>query len=427
VPPALEPVTGRGAPAPTLRLAALLALAALSAAWWGAAAASGIGLAVVAAGAVDALVARRTPTVRRTVPGELVRGVRAPWSVAVERSGPGRTEVRQPQTADLRFEPAEGTAGIDGTVVALSRGRHELAPVVVRTIGPLGLARRDLRVGSPQAVVAHADLPAARRLAMAVRQGRFRDPGLRRGPLGLGTDFESIREYSPDDDVRRINWAATERVGRPMANRYREDTERDLWCLVDAGRLSASPVGDRTRLDAALDALAAVGAVADVVGDRIGAVVFDDEVRRTIPPRRAGAAALVRLLDEVEPSIVDSDHEGAFAQVAGRKRSLVVVFTDLLDGAAARPLLAAMPALVRRHAVLVVQVSDPDLVRAVTEVPSERRDLLVASVASELLAEQDAVRARLRSMGAVALEAPVDGLASACVAAYLRLKSLARI
>ena len=62
-------------------------------------------------------------------------------------------------------------------------------------------------------MLVYPDLPAARRLALAVRQGRFREQGrLTRGPLGLGTDFESIRDYAPDDDVRQINWRATDRA-----------------------------------------------------------------------------------------------------------------------------------------------------------------------------------------------------------------------
>src|SRR5699024_6654537 len=158
----------------------------------------------------------------------------------------------------------------------------------------------------------HADLPGARRIAAAVRQGRFRDPGRRRGPLGLGTDFETIRTYTPDDDIRRMNWLATERTGHPMVNQHREDTERDLWCLVDGGRLLAAPIGDRTRLDLAVDAVAAVAAVAEAVGDRIGAIVFDDEVRRVIAPRRAAAASLMRNLDDLEATMVDSDPLAAF-------------------------------------------------------------------------------------------------------------------
>ena len=327
----------------------------------------------------------------------------------------------------MRFHPAEADGDLVGTVVVDRRGRHTLGAVVTSSRGPLGLARWVHHHGGEAVVEAHADLPGARRIATAVRQGTFRDPGLRRGPLGLGTDFESIRDHTPDDDIRRVNWLATERAGRPMVNQYREDTERDLWCLVDTGRLLSSPVGDRTRLDVALDGLAAVAAVADVVGDRVGAVVFDDRVRRVSRPRRASAAGLVRSLDDLQPGVVDSDYDAAFARVAAAKRSLVVVFTDLLDGAAAQPLLAAVPVLVRRHAVIVVGTVDPDLVAAVTVAPVDPVDRHRAVVAADLLAERDEVRTRLSAAGAVVVDAPVDRLPSACVAAYLRLKAVARI
>ena len=65
--------------------------------------------------------------------------------------------------------------------------------------------------------------------------------GLARGPLGLGTDFESVRDYTPDDDIRQLNWRATARVGRPMSNQYRLERDRDVVCLVDCGRLMAAP------------------------------------------------------------------------------------------------------------------------------------------------------------------------------------------
>ena len=61
-----------------------------------------------------------------------------------------------------------------------------------------------------------------------------------------------------------------------------------MVCVVDSGRLMAAPVGDRTRFDIALDAVVAVVAVADVVGDRAGAVAFSNNVRRRLAPRRAG-------------------------------------------------------------------------------------------------------------------------------------------
>ena len=414
-------------PSPSGRTVALLFAVAAAALWLPTPVVVALAVVVAAAAVGEAWTLRRPPAVHRDVVAELVRGVAVPLRVSVEVPPGCRVRVRQPQTADLRVEPAEALGGLDARCTALRRGRHPLAPVHTLTTGPLGLVRVVHRHGAAVDLVAHADLPGARRLAAAVRQGTFRDPGLRRGPLGLGTDFESVRDYAPDDDIRRVNWLATERSGRPMVNQYREDTERDLWCLVDAGRLLSAPVGDRTRLDVTLDALAAVAAVADAVGDRVGAVVFDDAVRRVVRPRRASAAGLVRLLDDLEPRVVDSDYDAAFTRVAAAKRALVVVFTDLLDGAASAPLLDALPVLSRRHAVVVAGVVDPDLVELATSAPGSRRDALAASVAADLLAERDQVRARLTAAGGVVVDVPVDRLPSACVAAYLRLKSTARL
>lgn len=415
---------------PTPRTVVLLMLCALSALWLPPAAAVLAVAVVVGATLADAWLVRRPPAVERSVASEVVRGQPVELVATVDPASlpaGSAVRIRQPQLAEVRVSPSEADTELRASIVATHRGGHELGPIVTATTGPLGLARWVHQHGSPTTVNSHVDLPGARRLAAAVREGSFRDPGMRRGPIGLGTDFESIREYTPDDDVRRINWAATERSDRPMVNTYREDTERDLWCLIDTGRLLASPIGDRTRLDLVLDAVAAVGAVADVLGDRVGAVVFDERVHEVIRPRRANLSRLARRLDLLQPSLVDSDYEGAFAKVGSEKRALVIVFTDLLDAAAAAPLLDAVPVLVRRHAVLIAGLADPDLVGAVDTAPTTPRDVHVATVAADLLADRDRVRARLSAAGAVVVDATEQELSSACVAAYLRLKAHARL
>jgi uncharacterized protein (DUF58 family) len=277
-------------------------------------------------------------------------------------------------------------------------------------------------------VQVYPDVPAARRLVIALRQGRFREPGQRtRGPLGLGTDFESVREYLPDDDVRQINWLATARLGRPMSNQYRVEQDRDVVCLLDTGRLMTAPIGDLTRLDAAVDAVVAVALVADEIGDRVGLVAFDREIRRRLTTRRSGGRAVVQAVVDLEPRLIDSDYDLAFRAVSGGKRGLVIVFTDLVDEAAARSLLAAVPVLTRRHAVVVASVTDPDLQRAMVAVPNGVRDVYATAIALDVLAARTQVAARLRAAGAVVIEAPANRLGEACVGAYLRLKARARL
>jgi uncharacterized protein (DUF58 family) len=195
---------------------------------------------LVVAVVVDALHARQPPAVTRSAPRTLARGVPAPFALAAE---PAPVRLRQPLPPDLVLEPANEAAGeLEATLIAGRRGRHALPRVAARRYGPLGLAGWTRAVGEAAEVVVYPDLPNARRLAAAVRTGRFRDEGLRRrGPLGLGTEFESVRDYVPDDDIRRVNWRATARLGRPMSNQYRLERDRDVVCVVDCGRLMAAP------------------------------------------------------------------------------------------------------------------------------------------------------------------------------------------
>jgi uncharacterized protein (DUF58 family) len=411
---------------PTPRAAAALAAVALSLLVAPVPVAVLLAVCLAAAVAVDAWMVRRPPEVTREMTTQLARGV--PASLRLEPGERARVRVRQPTPPDIGLLPWEAEGALVGELVARRRGRHTLPAPVARRTGPLGLAAWTHEVGEAVDVRVYPDLPAARRLATSVRAGTFRDEGLRRrGPLGLGTEFESVREYSPDDDIRQVNWRATVRLDRPMSNQYRIERDRDVICVVDCGRLMAAPFADRTRLDAALDAAVAVAAVADVLGDRCGTIAFAGEVLRALPPRRAGARDLVTALYDLEPVPVDSDYELAFSRIRGVKRAFVLVLTDLLEESAARPLVEALPVVARRHAVTVAGATDVDLDAAVRSVPHVPGDVYRAAVALDVLAARARAATQLRHAGATVVEAPPPSLAAACVRAYLRAKWTARL
>jgi uncharacterized protein (DUF58 family) len=302
-----------------------------------------------------------------------------------------------------------------------------LPPAVIRSTGPLGLASVDRVAGEAVQVTVIPDLPRARRLAAARRRGRSTEEGRIRARLGLGTEFETIRDYTPDDDIRQVNWVATARVGRPMSNQYRVDENRDVMLVVDAGRLMASPIGDLTRLDVALDALTVLAVAAEEAGDRVGALAFEAKVSRQLSPGRRNAEAIVRALFDLEPTEVDSDYERAFFAVGRQKRALVVLFTDVVDEGAARTLIAAVPILLRHHAVLIASSVDPDLTAAMSTAPTDVRGVMRIAVAADLLASRARSIAMMRSLGADVVEAAPESLGPACVRAYLRLKQRARL
>ncbi|WP_027004743.1 DUF58 domain-containing protein [Conexibacter woesei] len=407
----------------TARTVAVLVVVALSALIVPPGVAVALAVLTVAVAVGDALVARaERPRVQRKVAGVLARGITTPLSVAAEG---GRTVVRQPLVPDLRLDVQQATTQLHAQLTPLRRGRHALPGVATRTRGPLGLGAWQRRAATGAAdLTVYPDLPAARRLALAVREGRYRDAGIRtRGPVGLGTEFERVRDYLPDDDIRQVNWRATARLGRPMSNQHRVEQDQEIVIVLDVGRLMAAPLGtDRTRLDTALDAATALALVADELGDRAGALAFDDRIRRRIRPGRAAGDDVIRATFDLEPSERDSDYELAFRTVGGGKRALVVVLTDLLDTAAARALTDAVPVLTRRHAVVVASARDPDV-----EQLAESGDPNLTTAAQALLTARTQAAAALTGAGATVVEARPDRLAAACVRAYLRAKSRRRL
>lgn len=413
---------------PTVRAAMLAVVVLVAAVVLPASLVTAAGVVLAAACIVDAFFARTRPVARRDAPPNLVRGVPTPLHVSLSGEGPGTVRIRQPRAAEVTVDPPEADTELDARIVAARRGHHTLGAVALRCTGPLGLTAWYRTVGEPHPVTVLPDVPGARKLATAVRQGKFRDAGeLTRGPLGLGTDFESIRDYLPDDDIRQVNWRATQRLGRPMSNQYRIEQDRTVIGLLDAGRLMAAPIGTHTRLDLALDAFVAVAFVADEVGDRAGVIAFSDTVERNLPPRRRGAEAIVRAVYDVEPKLTDAAYDIAFQAVGAGKRALVMIFTDLLDEATATELLDAIPVLARRHAVMVVSVVDPDLEDLVRTEPTEPLQVYRAAAALDVLAPRAPLRARLERTGAIVVEAPPEGLAEAAVRAYLRAKLRARL
>ncbi len=384
-------------------------------------------VALAVATLLDARSVREPPSVRRWLDPVLSRGVGAALRVEVRQPAARRLRVRQPPPAGLELHPVQADGDFASQVLARVRGRYVIGELGIRAEGRLGLGACYSRAGGELETRVYPDLPSARRLALAAREGRLPDSSRRAlGPMGLATDFASVREWLPDDDVRHVNWKASQRLGRLMTNQYQLEQARDVVFLIDAGRLMAAPIGDRTRLDAALDAIAAVALAADELGDHCGATVFDATVRAHLAPRRRGGRDIVTALFDLQPQLLDSDYEQAFQTVAGGKRTLMLVLSDLFDDAAARALVQAMPVLTRRHAVLVATVTDPDLAGLLRTPPSDPTDVFATAAALDLLDSRALAATRLRRAGARVIESAPDAFSAACVGAYLRAKTTLR-
>jgi uncharacterized protein (DUF58 family) len=264
-------------------------------------------------------------------------------------------------------------------------------------------------------------LDIARLESMAVRarvivEGAF--AGMHQNPhAGASIEFSEHKEYAPGDDIRRIDWKAAGRVDRYYIKRFEDETEMRTFLLVDAsasmgyGRKGPSKLAYASYLAAALAYLLAQQ------GDPAGLLVFDEGTRHYLPPRTRGGHIrdLLAALDAVYPA-GRTEPGRALAHVGemADRRSLVVLFTDLLDAPA--DLADRLRQLRSRgNDVVLFQLLDPDEVELpfdeLTDFqamePDDARRLLVdpRDLAASFQRESAALRERWRQ---ICLEARVE-------------------
>ncbi|KQV12583.1 MULTISPECIES: DUF58 domain-containing protein [unclassified Kitasatospora] len=310
------------------------------------------------------------------------------------------------------------------------RGDQRSHRVTVRSLGPLGLAARQGSHQVPWTV--RALPPFASRKHLPSRLARLRELDGRTSLLsrGQGTEFDSLREYLPGDDVRSIDWRASARRNTVAVRTWRPERDRHVLIVLDTGRTSAGRVGDAPRLDAALDAALLLAALATKAGDRVDLLAHDLHVRRTVLGRSASEVlpAFTNAMATLEPALVQTDLRALTSATLrlAPHRSLIVLLTGLDAGPIEEGLLPQLPLLTKRHEVVLASVADPRL----DELAATRgtvQDIYGAAAAEQTRADRTRTAGRLTRRGITVLDAPPAALPPALADTYLALKAAGRL
>ena len=327
--------------------------------------------------------------------------------------------------------PAGEQRSVASTLVPSRRGLRRAAVVTVRAIGPLGLAGRQRRFPAPWQVQVLPLFRSRRLLPEKLARLRQVEGAISVRGRGQGSEFDSLREYVPGDDPRSIDWRATARRVNVVVRTYRAERDRRVILALDTGRTSAGRVGDLPRLDHVLDAAQLLAVLAVRAGDRVDLVAHDALPRAAVRGRSLGGAMLPRLvqaLSTVEPALVEADHVGLASAVLrmSTRRSLVVLFTDLVPAVVEESLLPALPALTERHVVLLAALADPQVAEMARERGSVRA-AYAAAAAQRTMQARRALSALLRHRGVEIVDSPPSEFASAVADRYLALKAAGRL
>jgi len=323
--------------------------------------------------------------------------------------------------------PARSEVVLRYPVTPPERGVYGFGDLDARVEGPLRLIQRPLRVPAAEEIrvlpclqtLRYADLVAYRRRARhwGLRQIKWREKG---------RDFESLREYMEGDDPRHIHWKASARLDRPIVQEFQPEKNQIVMIAVDAGRLMGAVSEGKKKLDHALEASAQLAHAALAGGDQVGFLAFSDQILLFIPPQKTHGQLQVILEGTVSlrSTMVEPRYEEAFlwfrSQV--RRRSLVVIFTDLMDELASDNLLDAVALLRPRHLPLCMAIRDSEWDDLMSRPPTNATDVYERSVLQETIRQRRKAIGKLQQKGAIAMDLPPSRLSSNAMEHYLDVK-----
>jgi uncharacterized protein (DUF58 family) len=348
--------------------------------------------------------------------------------------------VAAPATDTLRAYP-NVRAALRYTFEPRERGDAQAGMAFLRYTSPLGLIERWAMAPLEQTVRVYPTLRQGEDQEIFLARGRQIDMQLRRSQQrGLGRDFESLREYVDGDDLRDVCWTATARRGQLITRRYQTERNQAVWIVLDAGRLLRGRIlpdttdPDRwghTKLDHACSTAVALAQLALYSGDRVGLLVYGQQVQQRLLPGRGPAhlRLIVEALAQARAESSEADHLRATATLNRwqPRRALILWITDLAETAMRPEVIDGAMQLLHRHVLLFVAMAQPDVEAIANAWPKTVAEMYRSSAALELASRRELLLARLREQGALTLDLDPAQLTSAVLNQYLKVKERAMV
>lgn len=325
--------------------------------------------------------------------------------------------------------PAFGTVSTQTPIRGLRRGPAALDRAAVRVHGTIGLVDviHHFDLGGQVDVV--PSLSQVRRFRLLAVQRRLRDAGVRQiRRRGGGMSFDALRVYVPGDDPRHIDWKASGRRGTAQVRQYTVEQGQTVILALDAGRLMTQMAGDRSRFEYAINSCLVLADVALQGKDKIGLLVFDDQIRGWVPPSSGTAAmrAIRSTLARCEARLAEPDYALAFRTLAQKQRSraLVICLSDVIDVRASRAVVTHTRHAALRHITVFLALRNDELVAAAQPaVGGSEAGAWRGAAAESLLDARSEALVRMRRSGVQVLDVPPQAMSAALVNRYLSIKA----
>ncbi|MFZ3579976.1 DUF58 domain-containing protein [Virgibacillus sp. DJP39] len=368
----------------------------------------------------------------RTIPHELERGISYTVTIDVKNNSTHSYQISFvddiPQSFHKNF-PVRGSIEKQGTSMvtyhtqASVRGMYELEKLYVRYCSSIGLWEKQMTVALKDAVKVIPDLTDTKHYLENAQQFLTAEgEKIRKRRSGSG-EFSKIRNYVVGDDPRKINWRQTAKLQEVMTNEYEPEHGKYITILIDCGRMMGAELTTGNRLERVLEAAITVAAAALKKGDYVSVIAFSKNVKVFVPAAK-GSNHLQKILQsiydvEVDPSEPDYASVFSYLQTVQKKRSLLLLFSDVGTLLLEESALLHIKRLRQKHLFLTIGIEDAILLHTAKAEPANRQKAMVKSMAQQQIVSRKKEKVKWEKQGLQMVEIEEERLAIAAVSYYI--------
>ncbi|MEZ6104354.1 MAG: DUF58 domain-containing protein [Pirellulaceae bacterium] len=324
--------------------------------------------------------------------------------------------------------PARSRATLRYDLRASRRGAFQLQYVYLRMLSRFGMWQHFRQHQVSTTLHVYPDMKQLAEYAILARTNRLSLVGVRRTrKIGQDNEFERLRDYTRDDNFKHIDWRTTARRRKLTVKDFQTNQSQRVVFLVDCGRMMTNESSGLSLLDHSLNAMLMLSYVALRQGDAVGMICFSDRIHSFVPPR-GGLNQMNRMIHasfDRFPPLVESRYDQAFLYLSShcRKRSLVVLTTNIIDEVNANQVRQYLSAAVGKHLPLGVFLRDHALFGTVERPLTSPHGIYDSAAAAEIITWRHEVIADLQHHGVLSIDAFPEDMTAPLVNRYLEIKA----
>lgn len=332
-----------------------------------------------------------------------------------------------PESQNLTLMPGK-RAELEYRIRPLRRGSFQFESVYLRLRSRLGLWSRFVDKSCPGELLVYPDMKQLAKYALLARTNRLSLIGVRRTrKVGQDNNFERLRDYSQDDNYKHIDWRSSARRNKLTVKQFQTDQSQRLVFMLDCGRMMTNEYRGLSLLDYALNSILMLSYVALQQGDSVGLICFSDKIESYVP-MRGGLSQMNRLLHagfDRFPSMKQTNYDDAFMHFSRncRRRSMVVLITNIIDDVSAAQVSGYMRTLRSRHLPVMCLLRDRAVFDYADNPSMDDSVLYRSAAAAQLLIWRNEVIQKMENAGVLSVDAFPESLTTPLVNRYLQAKA----